>query len=76
MNDANAHAVVARVYAAHGGVWVEGHFPIEGLPAKDLKQLCVEVGDLADRLGHLLTAVHGGSVTFPEAADVASEGEP
>ena len=75
-NDANAHAVVARVYAAHGGVWVEGHFPVEGLRPKDLKQLCLEVGQLADRLGHLLTAVHGGTVTFPEEADVASEGEP
>ncbi len=41
-----------------------------------LHELCIEVGELADRLGHLLTAVHGGCVTFPEAADVASEGEP
>ncbi len=49
---------------------------MEGLTPRDLKQLCVEVGDLADRLGHLLTAVHGGTVTFPEAADVAIEGEP
>ena len=76
VNDANAHAVVARVYAAHGGVWVEGHFPVEGLRPKDLKQLCLEVGQLADRLGHLLTAVHGGTVTFPQEADVPSEGEP
>ena len=42
---------------------------------KDLKQLCREVGDLADHLGQMLAAVHGGSVTFPEAADVSSEGE-
>ena len=76
VNDANAHAVVARVSAAHGGVWVEGHFPVEGLSPKDLEQLCLEVGQLADRLGHLLTAVHGGTVTFPEGADVAGEGEP
>ena len=50
VNDANTHAVAARVYAAHGGVWVEGHFPVEGLRLKDLKQLCIEVGELADRL--------------------------
>ena len=75
VNDANAHAGVARVYAQHEAVWVEGHFPVEGLRAKDLKQLCREVGDLADHLGQLLAAVHGGSVTFPEAADVPSEGE-
>ena len=75
INDANVHAGVARVYAQHDAVWVEGHFPIEGLRVKDLKQLCREVGDLADHLGQLLAAVHGGSVTFPEEADVPSEGE-
>ena len=75
INDANCSTVVARVYAEHSAVWVEGHLPVEGLRSKDLKQLCIEVGELADRLGHLLTAVHGGSVTFPEAADVPSEGE-
>ncbi len=75
INDANVSAVVARVYAQHEAVWVEGHLPIEGLRLKDLKQLCREVGDLADHLGQLLAAVHGGTVTFPEAADVPSEGE-
>ncbi len=75
VNDANVHAGVARVYAQSEHVSVEGHFPVEGLRAKDLKQLCTEVGELADHLGQLLTAVHGGAVTFPEAADVASEGE-
>ena len=76
VNDANRSAGVARVYADHHAVWVEGHFPIEGLRVKDLKQLCREVGDLADHLGQMLAAVHGGSVTFLEAADVPSEGEP
>ena len=75
VNDANVHAGVARVYAQHHSVWVEGHFPVEGLRAKDLEQLCREVGDLADHLGQLLAAVHGGTVTFPEEADVSSEGE-
>ena len=75
VNDANVSAGVARVSVQHSAVWVEGHFPVEGLRAKDLKQLCIEVGELADHLGQLLTAVHGGTVTFPEAAGVASEGE-
>ncbi len=75
VNDANVHAGVARVYAQHEAVWVEGHFPVEGLRVKDLEQLCREVGHLADHLGQLLAAVHGGTVTFPEAADVPSEGE-
>ena len=75
VNDANRTGGVACVYVDHSAVWVEGHFPIEGLRVKDLKQLCREVGDLADHLGQLLAAVHGGSVTFPEAADVPSEGE-
>ena len=75
LNDANAHAVVARVYAQHEAVWVEGHLPVEGLRVKDVRQLCREVGDLADHLGQLLAAVHGGAVAFPEAADVASDGE-
>ena len=76
VNDANVSAGVARVYAAHSAVWVEGHFPVEGLRPKDLKQLCIEVGELADHLGQLITAVHGGAVTFPRSADVPSEGEP
>jgi hypothetical protein len=75
VNDANVHAVVARVYAQHEAVWVEGHLPIEGLLVRDLEQLCREVGDLADRLGQLLVAVHGGAVAFPDAANVPSEGE-
>ena len=41
INDANRSAGVARVYAEHSAVWVEGHFPIEGLRVKDLKQLCL-----------------------------------
>ncbi len=75
VNDANVHAVVARVFAEHDAVWVAGHFPVEGLLAQDLEQLCREVGDLADHLGQLLAAVHGGTVSFPEPADVPSEGE-
>ena len=75
LNSANAHATVARVYAEHSAVWVEGHVPVEGLRVMDLKQLCREVGDLADHLGQMLSAVHGGSVTFPEAVDVPSEGD-
>ena len=75
VNDANRSAGVARVYAANRAVWVDGHFPVEGLEVEDLRQLCTEVGELADHLGQLLAAVHGGSVAFPEAADVPSEGE-
>ena len=75
VNDANISAGVARVYAQHDAIWVEGHFPVEGLRPKDLKQLCTEVGGLADHLGQLITAVHGGTVTFPRSADVASDGE-
>ena len=75
VNDANVHAGVARVYAQHHAVWVEGHFPIEGLRVQDLGQLCAEVGHLADHLGQMLAAVHGATVTFPQAADVPSEGE-
>ncbi len=75
VNDANCSTCVARVYAEHSAVWVEGQLPIEGLRPKDLKQLCREVGDLADHLGQLLAAVHGGTLAFPDAADVQSEGE-
>ena len=75
VNDANVHAVAARVYAEHDAVWVEGHLPVETVRVEDLAQLCREVGDLADHLGQMLAAVHGGSVAFPEAADVSSEGD-
>jgi hypothetical protein len=31
VNDANVHAVLARVHAQHDAVWVEGRLPVEGL---------------------------------------------
>jgi len=74
VNDANVHASVVRVYAQGDAVWVEGHFPVEGLQPQDLHGLCGEVGLVADRLGQMLAAVHGGTVTFPDAAEVGSDG--
>ncbi len=73
VNDANVRAVVARVYAAHEAVFVEGHLPVEGVRAIDLEQLCREVGDLTDHLGQLLAAVHGGTTARPAAAGVGSD---
>jgi hypothetical protein len=76
VNDANVATVLARVYALHEAVWIDGHLPVETLRVEDLAQLCREVCELADHLGQLLAAVHGGVVSNPEAADARTEGEP
>jgi hypothetical protein len=65
VNDANAWLVLARTWVHGNGVMVEGCLPIETLRAEDLRALCAEVGTTADRLGSMLSAVHGGQVTLP-----------
>ena len=69
INDANAGAVLARVWASGTAVWVEGCLPVEALSPADLGRLCWEVGTTADRVGSMLAAVHGGVVAFPGGCD-------
>ena len=75
VNEANAGLVLARVYATGSGVWVEGCLPVEPLRADDLGRLCWEVGTTADRLGSMLSAVHGGHVVFPDGCEAGHECE-
>lgn len=66
LNDANAGAVMARVWAIGRDVVVESHLPVEGLTLRDFRSFSLEVGSVADRLGSMLAAVHGGRVAFPD----------
>ncbi len=65
VNAANAALETARVVAVGDRVIVEGVLPVDGLTPPDLRDLCVEVGVTADRVGQLIAAVHGGRVGLP-----------
>ncbi len=69
LNETNASLLLARVFADGSSLVVEGCLPVEPLQARDLALLCQEVGSTADRLGSLLSAVHGGQQAFPVAHD-------
>jgi len=65
LNEASRALELSRVYAVSDGVVVEGTVTVDGLTATELRALCVEVGDTADRLGQLVATVHGGEVALP-----------
>jgi hypothetical protein len=75
VNEANSGLVLARVYAAGSSIWVEGCLPVEPLRPDDLGRLCWEVGTTADRVGSMLSAVHGGHVVFPDGCDAGHDCE-
>ena len=75
INEVNSGLSLARVWATGDAVWVEGCLPVEVLRVRDVGVLCTEVGMTADRIGTLLAAVHGGRVTFPDAAEFGHECE-
>lgn len=65
LNEANGALELSRVYAVGDRLMVEGTITVDGLTAAELRALCQEVGDTADRLGQLIAAVHGGEVALP-----------
>ena len=69
LDQMNGTLLLSRVFSRADAVWVEGCLPVEPLRAEDVGRLCAEVGRTADQLGVLLSAVHGGHVAFPDAAD-------
>ena len=70
VNDANAWLVLARAWVHGDALMVEGCLPVEPLRVEDLRALVSEVGATADRLGVLLSAVHGGRVMLPSGSPV------
>jgi hypothetical protein len=75
INEVNTGLTLSRVWATDDAVWVEGCLPVEVLRVRDVGVLCTEVGMTADRIGSMLAAVHGGRVTFPDAAELGHECE-
>jgi len=75
LDEANACAVLARLYTRGSTVYVEGVLPVVTLRPQDLGRLVAEVGRTADRVGAMLAAVHGGSVVFPEGCDASAVDE-
>jgi hypothetical protein len=66
VNAANLALEVARVVVRGDDLYVEGVLPVETTTAEDLGRLCREVGTVADELGSLVAAVHGGSTWFSD----------
>lgn len=75
INQVNAGLTLSRVYATSDAVWVEACLPMESLGVHELGALCTEVGHTADRLGSMLSAVYGGRIAFPDAAELGHECE-
>lgn len=70
VNEANEQLMHCRVFLSGGTLVVEAFLPIEPLEPAYLAAVCCEVGTVADRMGQLMAAVHGGIV----AHDFESEG--
>ena len=66
VNAANVGLEIARVIVRGGDVFVEGILPIDPCSAEQLAELCLEVGLVADELGSMIAAVHGGSTWFSD----------
>jgi hypothetical protein len=69
INETNERLMHCRAYISGGLLVIEAVLPIEPLVPGYLVAVCTEVGEAADRIGHLMAAVHGGIV----AADFESE---
>jgi hypothetical protein len=66
VNDANLSLETARVVVRGDGVFVEGVLPVESGTPAGFRALYDEVAGLADRLGSMLVAVHGGATWFSD----------
>jgi hypothetical protein len=64
VNEANEQLTHARAYLRAGTLVVEAIIPIQPLVPAYLAAVCEEVGETADRVGHLMAAVHGGVGAF------------
>ncbi len=64
LNDVNAHVSFARVSHASRQVWVETELWPDAMDAFSLGMACERVGELSDRIGPPLAAIHGGRTRF------------
>ncbi len=64
VNDANIGLETARVIVRGQHIYVEGVLPVEATTGEQLADLCREVAVVADELGSMVAAVHGGFTWF------------
>ncbi len=67
VNTVNARLVHSRLYLDRDRLMLEAVLPVEPLQADYLLAVCFEIGEVADSVGQLMAAVHGGSVFFDDA---------
>ena len=68
LNEVNRSRELARVHVVHDRVVVEGVLAVDGLSPEDLRELCLEVGTIADEVGTMISTVHGGVVASPDGS--------
>lgn len=66
VNEVNMGLEHSRAFVVRNKLIVEGILPIDGLTPDSLRELCMEVGNVADEVGQMISAVHGGEVMRPE----------
>ena len=69
LNEVNGELELARIFWRHKTVVVEGVLPVDDLTPERIRELCVEVGETADRVGQVLATVYGGEVAFSDEED-------
>lgn len=66
VNEINTGLQHSRAFVTKDRLVIEGVLPVDGLTPEDLRDLCVEVGNVADEVGQLISTVYGGEVMRPE----------
>jgi hypothetical protein len=73
VNAVNMSLEGSRMFVAGNRIVLEGVLPVDGLTPETLRELCLEVGNTADEVGTMISAVHGGEVSRPEGSEGCSE---
>ena len=75
LNDMSRRSPAAHVFWADGGVIVEQTLHADGVDTATLGHAWRQVSGVANHLGPMLTAVHGGSTPFPVADTAVDDRE-
>jgi hypothetical protein len=75
LNDINRRSRTAHVYWAGGGVIAEQTLHADGVDSATLGQAWDAVSSVANDLGPMLAAVHGGATPFPAEAPSVEDRE-
>lgn len=75
LNDVNRRSRTAHAYFGDGFVVVEQALHAAGVDRDTLSQACLAAGTVADDIGAMIAAVHGGTTPFPAGDEPALDEE-